>query len=104
MALIIEQSENKRTIMEKIARCILIVHYNITGFFFYLKYLSHPKYEGYLFYSQSTGKYFRLKNARTFFINYMGRYLNFEVLHLNLIEDTFTFRQLGIYKFKLVDN
>jgi len=89
--------------MEKLVRYILIIYYNIRGFFFYLRYLCHSKYEGYLFYSRSTGKYFRLKHKRTFFINYECRYLNFEVYNVSLIEDTFSFRDLGLYKLKLVD-
>lgn len=85
--------------MEKIARYILIVYYTITGFFFYLKYLSHKRFNGKLFYSSTLGKCFRLKYGRTFVTNYAVRYLNFETFTSK--EVNLTFRDLGLYKLKL---
>ena len=86
--------------MQKFVRYLLIIYYTTSGFFFYLRYLSTSKYNGKLFHSTTLNKTFRLKYGRTFVTNYVATCLNFECFTNK--EVTLTFRDLGLYKLKLV--
>lgn len=84
----------------KIVRNILTAYFNTKGFFFYLVYLWHPYLNRRLFYSKALGKTFMHTSGLKFMSTYAMSGIGYESYTQKEIK--LTFKDLGLYKLKLL--
>lgn len=94
--MLIMTNEQKR----KIVRAILTCYYNTKGFLFYVMYLCHSRYNYRVFYSPTMHKYYKHISKLTFMSDYSSSDIG--VFSFTSRPVTLTYKDLGLYKLKLI--
>ena len=94
--MLIMTSEQKR----KIVRTILTCYYNTKGFLFYVKYLRNSRYNYCVFYSPTMHKYYKHISKLTFMSDYSRSDVGVFLFTSKPV--TLTYKDLGLYKLKLI--
>ena len=84
----------------KIVRTILTCYYNTKGFLFYVMYLHHSRYDYRVFYSPTMHKYYKHISKLTFMSDYSRSDVG--IFSFTSKPVTLTYKDLGLYKLKLI--